>query len=709
MKMPTAARALSAGLFLLLVLPVLLCGAGEAQADENIALKMEYAFETGQPTAHSYDRYSSEYDRNRGQLTDGMYASESASALGWLSSFRSSSRVVTFDFGKTVTVTGAKADFFHDRANYHAPRETRLFLSDDGENWFLAGVAEPGFPLTASDRRYEAWISAGPYLARYVRVEYTVDVFALCDEIEIYGAKEERAGAKKIVPDPAEEPWFCSSLGDEYGITDVIKIYNGYYPANQEKADNTAGELLPYVAYLDAEGNVLDTMFDAVAFVPCVATDFTYPSGGTLVRTSKYPSAVMSDWIFYTDFLFASERDLRALDDAVGKVYAALGRTGEKFPVLLTMPYAARSQQAFGDIDGDGKTNYARTLEERLAIVSWYDAYLRDRFDAAGFQHLDFVGYYWYNETIDEAWSDDERAFTEGATKIIRDGGKAVLFDPYYLSVGYDRWREYGFTGAVMQPNVSFLKSRPYFELEMLDEFAVAAASEHLGVEIETDEPSYFRADDASRPAQYYERYLFVGAKTGYMDALHTFYQGAGPGSLYDFCMARGNDPAAVRLRRLYDVTYRFIKGTYSNLPPSVTSIPSELTTEPGERVKAQIEWTDADSFPGDVSVVAGDPEHGTVQLSANRKTLMYRPADGFEGTDAFTVTVSDGQNEPQVFTVRVTVGSPAEESPEETESSGETEEHGNALLYWLIAAGAALVIAASAAVIVLVLVKRKK
>ena len=707
MKKTLAARALSAGLFLLLLLPVLLCGAGAAQPDENIVLKMEYTFETGQPTTHSYDRYSSEYDNDRGQLTDGMYASESASALGWLSSFRSSSRVVTFDFGKTVTVTGAKADFFHDAANYHAPRETKLLLSDDGENWFLAGSAEPKFPLTASDRRYEAWITAGPYLARYVRVEYSVDVFALCDEIEVYGAKEERAGAKRIVPDPAEEPWFCSSLGDGYGITDIIKIYNGYYPADQEKADNTAGELLPYVAYLDKEGNILDTMFDAVAFVPCVSTDFAYPSGGTLVRTSKYPSAVMSDWVLYTDFLFASERDLRALDDAVGKTFAALEKTDAKFPVLLTMPYAARSDRAFGDIDGDGKEDYTRTLEERLAVVSWYDAYLKVRFETAGFKYLDFVGYYWYNETIDEAWSNDERAFTEGATKLLRDGGKTVLFDPFYLSVGYDRWREYGFTGAVMQPNVSFLKSRPYFELEMLDEFAVAAASEHLGVEIETDEPSYFRADDASRPAQYYERYLFVGAKTGYMNALHTFYQGAGPGSLYDFCMARDATPADLRLRRLYDITYQFIKGTYSNLPPAVSSIPSELRTEAGERVRAEIEWSDGDSFPGDVQIVAGDPEHGTAQILANRKTLVYRPADGFEGSDSFTVTVSDGQNEPQVFTVRVSVGSAAQESSEQEGSSGEPGETG--FPYWLIAAAAALVIAASTAVIVLVLVKRKK
>lgn len=690
-----------------LMLLSLLLSVRPAAAEENIALKAAYVFQTGQPTTHSYDRYSSEYDNDHGQLTDGVYAREDPKALGWLPSFRSSSRVVTFDFGKQVTVTGMKADFYHDPVNYHAPLFTHLFLSDDGEKWFRAGSAEPGFTLNASARRYEASVRTGPYLARYVRVEYTVDVFALCDEIEIYGSKEGKEG-ERIRPDPEPESYYCTSLGDKYGVTDIIKIYNGYYPADQDKADNTKGELLPYVGYVDGEGNVKDTMFDAVAFVPCVSTDFTYPSGGTLVRTSKYPSAVMSDWILYADHLFASERDLRALDSAVGTVYETLGKQNEKYPVLLTMHYPAKSDRAFGDIDGDGKTDYTRTLDERLAVVAWYDAYLTERFEKAGFRHLDFIGYYWYNETVDESWSDCERAFTEGATALLKDRGKAVLYDPFYLSLGYDRWQEYGFTGAVMQPNVAFLKSRPYFELEMLDEFASAIASKHLGVEIETDEPSYFRADDISRPAQYYERYLFVGAKTGYMDALHTFYQGAGPGALYDFSRATGSTPADVRLRRLYDITYAFIKGTYSNLPPEVKSVPSELRTEAGTRVKAEIEWTDGDSFSGDIRVTVTEPSHGKAQVALNRKTLTYLPDSGFEGEDMFYVSVGDGQNPDQTFPVRIVVGAVAEQTDESSSDEPASPAGSGQWLYWLIGIGAAAVVAVCAVVLVVLLKKKK-
>lgn len=708
-KAARALRALAAGLTAALVCAALASLVPSADADENLAKGMSYVFATGQPTVHSYDRYSDAYDRDHGQLTDGIYAQPDVKALGWLSSFRSSSRTVTFDFGKPVAVTGASADFLHNPSDYHAPRQTKLCLSDDGENWFLAGKAEPDFPLASPLRRYRADIRIPAFRARYVRLEYTVDVFALCDEVEIYGSKAEAAvaAAKAVVPDDPEPSYFCETLGSRTDVTDIIKIYNGYYPSNQNKADNTKGELLPYVGYVGKDGQILDTLFDAVAFVPCVSTDFTYPSGGTLVRKNGAQSAVMSDWVLYTDFLFASERDLHALDQAADEVFAALDRPAdEKYPVLLTMHYPNVTNGPFGDLDGDGREEYTRTTDERVAVVEWYDRYVTDRFEQAGFKRLELAGWYWYNETIDESWNADEKAFTKQAVAALRAKGREVLYDPFYLSLGYDQWREYGFSAAVMQPNVSFLKSRPYFELEMLDEFAQTIAEQHLGVEVETDEPSYFRGDDPSRPATYYERYLFTGAKTGYMNALHTFYQGAGPGSLYDFAKATGNTPTDIRLRRLYDVTYRFIKGTYENLPPE-TDVPDSVRCDPGERLKFDISWTDADSFPGDIRVTVSEPEHGKAQIAMNRKTVSYTPEDGFTGTDVFYISVTDSQNPEQVYPVRVTVGTepvsaetdpgdvPAPETPDRT------------WLYWLLGGLAAAVIAGSVTAIVLTLKKK--
>lgn len=641
---------------LLLCLCMPLSGSAEASAT-NLVAGMAYTIENSVPTTHSYSNFTEEgvsYDAEdllgiSGKLTDGIRAKGGIGDSAWYTTFRSRSRYVTFSFDAPVAVEGFSVGFYHNAGSaFYAPRYVKLYLSDDGENWELLGTAEPSFALNASARRYDAKLTIEPTAAKYVRVEFCCDIFAVCDEIEIYGSQKTDGTEKKVTPDPAKQNDFCSSLE---GITDIIKIYNGYYPSNKALAKNTAEELLPYVAYLSAQGDVKDTMFDAVAFVPCVSTNFSYPSGGTLVKTSKYPAAVMSDWIYYTDFLFAEGYELDALNSVVEQVYTRLGIEG-KFPVLLTMPYAGIPKTAFGDLDGDGKDDYTRTPAERASAVKWYDQYVTERFESANFSHLELVGYYWYGEEVNYSWSEDEAEFTRLATQAIEDGGKSVLFDPFYLSTGFDHWQELGFDGAVMQPNVAFSDSRPYFDTEMLWEFASAAKQYHLGVEVETNEPSFFNNSATAEAAAYnYERYLYVGAQTGYMDALHTFYQGAGPGTLYNFCYATQENGNQRRLRRLYDITYRFIKGTYQNLPPAC-EIPSEITVSSDERSAIEISVFDEDSFAGDVKAEVVSCTNGRAQVAATKQSVIFIPDDGFVGDAEILLSVTDGQNKPLEYTL---------------------------------------------------------
>lgn len=659
--------------FLLLCL-LIPCGGQVSAGEENLVLGKAYTVENSVPTVNSYSNFTEDgmvYDQDdgkliAGKLTDGKRASGNLADSAWYASFRSRSRFVTFTFEAPVAVSGFYAGFYHNAGSaFYAPRYVNLYLSDDGENWFLAGSAEPSFALNASARRFDAKLNTETYSAKYVRVEYCCDIFAVCDEIEIYGSKKLTGTEKSVEQAPVTSTDYCASLE---GVTDVIKIYDGYYPSNQSLAQNTVEELLPYVAYLSSDGVVKDTMFDAVAFVPCVSTNFAYPSGGTLVKTSKYPAAVMSDWIYYTDFLFEKGFELDALNTAVKQVYGDLGIKG-KFPVLLTMPYAGIPKSSFGDLDGDGKEEYSRSAQERAAVVKWYDQYVTSRFNEAEFSHLELVGYYWYGEEVNYSWSEDEAEFTRLATQAIEDGGKTVMFDPFYLSTGFDHWQELGFDAAVMQPNVAFTDSRPYFNTEMLWEFADTAKEYCLGVEIETNEPSFFNnTETAETAAHNYEKYLFVGAQTGYMDALHTFYQGAGPGTLYNLCHADEKTGNGKRLRRLYDITYRFIKGEYVNLPP-VCDIPNELYVSPDERAEIPISVVDTDSFAGDLKVQVSASGNGRAQVSATKKSVIFLPEDGFVGDTVLSVTVTDGQNVPMEFSMILHIGT---EQPSVSEASSE-------------------------------------
>jgi len=697
-------------LICLLLLAVCLPFSTQTSASsENIARGMAYTITNSVPTDLSYSNYENgAYDTDdgktvAGKLTDGVRAGNGANDGAWYDMFRSRSRYVTFAFEKAVRVDGISARFLHSASSaYYAPRYVNLFLSDDGENWFQAGTTSPDFALNASNKVYEATISTGAYKASYVRVEFCVDIFAKCDEIEIYGSQTLTGDEKTVTPDEKNEPSYCTSLGE---ISDIIKIYNGYYPSAQDRADNTLQELLPYVAYLDEKGEIKDTMFDAVAFVPCVSTDWTYPSGGTLVKTSKYPAAVQSDWICYTDYLFQSDYDLDALNQAVRQTYETLGIQG-KFPVLLTMPYVAATTKAFGDLDGDGKQEYSRTAAERTEIVKWYNDYLTDRFEQANFTHLEFVGYYWYSEEVNYTWSDHESEFVIAATDALEDAGKYVLFDPFYLSTGFDHWQALGFDGAVMQPNVAFTSDRAYFDTEMLWEFAEAIGKYNLGVEIETNEPGFFTNTETQDEAIFnYERYLYVGAKTGYMDALHTFYQSAGPGMIYQFCHADTSTSAGIRLRRLYDVTYRFIKCTYQNEPP-VLEIPDAYYIPADKKATLELNLTDTDSFGGDVKGEIISCENGRAQLAATKKYVIFLPDEGFVGQTQIVLRVTDGQNKPTEYTLSVHVGT--EEPQESTDTSAPTDLQPKAFP-WSIVVYLIAGIAVLAAVLVVLFYGKKK
>ena len=63
------------------------------------------------------------------------------------------------------------------------------------------------------------------------------------------------------------------------------------------------------------------------------------------------------------------------------------------------------------------------------------------------------------------------------------------------------------------------------------------------------------------RPAGYkYYQYLNWGIKKGYMTgAAHSYYQNAGPGTFYQCCYSKNP-----KFREIYDKTYDFIKGTYT-------------------------------------------------------------------------------------------------------------------------------------------------
>ena len=91
--------------------------------------------------------------------------------------------------------------------------------------------------------------------------------------------------------------------------------------------------------------------------------------------------------------------------------------------------------------------------------------------------------------------------------------------------------------------------------------------------------------------------------------------------------------------------------GGKKNSPPTVTPTQA-VTTAEDTKATITVAASDADSDP--LTYTTSNPTNGTVQATGG--TIVYTPNANFNGTDTFTVSVSDGKNPPVSQTVTVTV-----------------------------------------------------
>ncbi|AGU51777.1 putative outer membrane adhesin-like protein [Variovorax paradoxus B4] len=111
------------------------------------------------------------------------------------------------------------------------------------------------------------------------------------------------------------------------------------------------------------------------------------------------------------------------------------------------------------------------------------------------------------------------------------------------------------------------------------------------------------------------------------------------------------------------------------NLNEAPTAPDDTKTTDEDTPVSGQIVGSDVD---GDTLtyVKGSNPSHGTVTVNADG-TYTYVPGPNFNGTDSFTVTVSDGHGGTTTSTVNVTVN-PVNDAPSATVTAPEAVSEGS-------------------------------
>ncbi len=561
-------------------------------------------------------------------MTDGKRATNNNIHSGKFFKFNGGgSREIYYDFGATSTVKSITAEFTHvsDWA-VHAPSTILIKLSMDGKTWYNAGTATT--KIEGDQIVFVEYALEKPVQARYICFNFAVAMWAGISELEVFGTTatngvptlEESGYPKYNQQGNGNQPPKADVLN---GASDLVLLYHG------PKAESyTVENLIPYLAYVDTEGNIKDTMFDSYLFL----LTGSFPSGA-----AGHGASTMSDWKWSINDMFKKDKNVLALEEAAGIVKEALKLPDDyKYTFTVTLYYPHHDVTAFGDIDGDGKAeSFKNNNENRLKAVEWYMDEFEKKLGEYNFKNIEFVGYYCYNESIYPE-GDQPYIVTETA-KLVHERGYSYFWIPYFAASSFQIWDSFGFDVACMQPNYVFAEETPYSRIEQTAYFTQLYG---MGVEIEISGAA-FKSDIIYKK---YLEYLSGGVKYGYMkDCVHMYYQDL----LCYYDAAVSKDP---KNRLIYDYTYQFIKGTLNAYPEAKDEI----------KVNAQKNTVYTGSITENppshmVFELVGSPEHGSVSVHSDG-TFTFYPEKDFTGTVTFEYVYDEGLLDSEPCTVTITV-----------------------------------------------------
>ncbi|MEG1743774.1 MAG: DUF4855 domain-containing protein, partial [Clostridia bacterium] len=348
----------------------------------------------------------------------------------------------------------------NDDVGIKLPRKLFVSVSENGIDWQTI-CSGSDFTVIDTVARCEKTIDFGcEYRALYIKFKFDVQTHVYCDEIAVFGTKHISNAAKHPVSDLPESN--IRVMADKYpdysqflNVHNVLLSYNCIpkdHPAYGECGSITVDQYMPHVAYIDKQGNIKDTFFDAFLFLPYTA--FNYSNN----------AKTANGWHEYVNNVFEPEHNLAALDIATANVKKSLSLKDYKVKVFFSILYTFTTSEKFGDLCGDGKILNFKKIEDRKTAIKWtVDEYIR-RYNEGGYPNTQLGGFYWFEEFI--AFADPhEMELLRFAREYIHSLNLKIFWIPYYQSSGFSDWQELGFDIACMQPNYAFNKDIPVSRL----------------------------------------------------------------------------------------------------------------------------------------------------------------------------------------------------------------------------------------------------
>lgn len=489
---------------------------------------------------------------DHGQLTDGHLGTLRFTDPAWVGYQYQYVRNITVDLQHPAAVRACSLDFLQDLgAGIVFPDEVRFLGSRDGVHWAPIGLAHHQSDDADFRQQTHAFeIAQAGVNARYVRAEFANKVWAFVDEFAVYGSPGINPHLPlptgKITDVPLRGYAHAHSVGAA-GIHNAVLVYT---KGHGRLGTWTRTDFLPLVASRSL-GHTPRPLFDTILFTP-----YRLPT-------------TQSAWQGWLDDLFAPDRQLQALDQALDGQVSTWPKWRRIVPfrrrerVVITIPtmrddlapqFAAALEQADRAHTRWAHAPSVRAASGRRAIVAWYLNQVQLRWQRAHFRNLRLVGMAWQPESLSvvHPW---DRDVVRATAALVHAYGWRFLWIPFYGAVGLPEWRRLGFDVAMVQPNVSF-----HWNMDAqarLAEVARFARRYGTGLEMEAHWNVTSRYPQLADTAQQrYFAYFAAGRTLGFQDSdvVKGWY-------LNSKTLLSAYFSPLPLYRRVYDCTARFIHG----------------------------------------------------------------------------------------------------------------------------------------------------
>ena len=457
----------------------------------------------------------------------------------WTGFLRQKKRDITVDLKMVGSVSNISMEFNRDEnSGIYWPDYLQCSVSLDGVGWYELGYAYRGANTDTTKQNITLALSFPTVNARYIRISFPVELWVFARHLSIKGGMPavKPAILAHAVPKNINT---TSPYLQVPGCKDILLIYTGN---NSEKADWTTGDFLPVVAYMDENRRIKGRMFDTMLFLPYMFE----------ITCTK------DDWNAYIEDLFTPEKQLSALNVSVGQINEITGLQ-EKEKVILSLPYPDINQQDFGQLEkgapslsfSEAQLGKDQSEKNRFAALEWYYYKLMDKWEKAGFNNLELVGIYWYEESVDHHNILSEKALVQKTARLIHDHKQKFFWIPYYGALGFEDWKSFGFDYAFIQPSY-YNKEHP--PLERMDKAADLARKYNMGIEIEFDDEILNEASFNELLHKQLDKAHQLGLDT--QNTTRAYYMGLRS----IVTCSRSNLPQA---RATYDDLYKWLNGNY--------------------------------------------------------------------------------------------------------------------------------------------------